>query len=85
MINHPTHTSNSSCTDLILTPLPNLVVESCIHLSLHLNYHHQFIFAKLKLEIKYPPPYYHQVWHYQEPDAKLIRQAIDLSDWKKSF
>ena len=48
----PTHILylSSSCTDLIFTLQPNLVMESEIHSHLHLNYHHQIIFAKLDLK-----------------------------------
>ena len=48
MINEATHTSNnsSSCIDLILTSHANLVVELCIHSSLHGNCHHQITYVK---------------------------------------
>ena len=90
MINNQTHSSNTytSCTDLNFTSQPNLVVESGVHPSLHPNCYHQIIFAKFNLKIhhlKYQPPYYRQVWHYQEADTELIRQAIDLFDWRKAF
>ena len=51
----PTHILylSSSCTDLIFTLQPNLVRESEIHSHLHLNYHHQIIFAKFDLYIFY--------------------------------
>ena len=48
--------SSSSCIDLIFTTRPNLVVESSVHPSLHLNCHHQIVFAKFNLQIYYPPP-----------------------------
>ena len=53
----PTHILylSSSCTDLIFTLQPNLVRESEIHSHLHLNYHHQIIFAKFDLYIFYTP------------------------------
>ena len=52
------------------------------HPSLHPNCHHQIIFTKFNLRVPYPPPYYHQVWHYEEADIELIRQEINLLDWK---
>ena len=87
MINDPTRISDtySSCIDLIFTSQPKMVVESGIRLSLHPNCHHQIIFAKYNLKIHYPPPYFCQVWDYQEGDTKLIRRVIDLFDWKKAF
>ena len=62
--------SSFSCIDLIFTSQPNLIIESGVHPFLHPNSHHQIIFAKFNLEIHYPPPYFRDVWHYQ--DAKLI-------------
>ena len=52
-----------SCTDLIFTDQPKLVVDSGVHSSFHPNCHCQLIHCKHK---KYPPPPYplHQclVW-----------------------
>ena len=86
MINEPTHIleSSSSCIDLIFTSQPNLITESGVHPSLHPNSHHQIIFAKSNLEIHYPPPYFCDVWHYQDANTDLIRRAIDMLDWDKA-
>ena len=87
MIDEPTHIleSFSSCIDLIFTSQPNLTTESGVHLSLNLNSHHQIIFAKFSLEIHYPPPYFREVWHYQDANADLIRRAITMFDWDRAF
>ena len=86
MINDPTRISDIySCIDLIFTSQPKLVVESGVLVCLHPNCHHQIIFAKYNFKIHYPPPYFRQVWDYQEGDTKLIRRVIDLFDWKKAF
>ena len=63
VINEPTDIleSSSSCTDIIFTSQPNLIVESRVHQSLHPNSHHQIISAKFNLEIILPPPYFHDV------------------------
>ena len=86
MINEPTHIleSSSSCIDLIFTAQPNLITEPGVHLTLHPNFHHQIIFAKFNLEIHYPPPYFREVWHYQEANTDLIRRAIDMFDWDRA-
>ena len=67
-INETTHILNnsSSCIDLIFNSQPNLLIESGVHPSLHLNCHHQIIFAKFNLDIIYPPPYERELWHYQK-------------------
>ena len=48
VIKEPFHIldTSSSCIDLISTSQPNLIIESGVHSSLHLNCHHQIIFAK---------------------------------------
>ena len=83
MINEPTHIleSSSSCIDLIFTTQPNLITEPGVHPTLHPNFHHQIIF---NLEIHYPPPYFREVWYYQEANTDLIRRAIDMFDWDRA-
>ena len=87
MINEPTHIleSSSSCIDLIFTSQPNLITESGVHPSLHPNSHHQIIFAKFNLEIHYPPPYFCDVWHYQDANTDLLRQAIAMFEKVKKL
>ena len=58
---------SSSCTDLIFTDQPNLIIDSGVHPSLHSNCDHQITYYKLNLNIKYPPPYEHLVWDYNKP------------------
>ena len=79
LINEPTHltANSSSCIDLIFTSQPNLVMESGVHFSLHLNCHHQIAFAKINLKICYPPPYEREIWHYEKANADLICRSID--------
>ena len=86
-INEPTHILNnsSSCIDLIFNFQPNLLIESGVHPSLHPNCHHQIIFAKLNLDIVYPPPYEREIWHYQKANIDLIKCAINLFDWEEAF
>ena len=87
MINEPTRIleSSSSCINLIFTSQPNLITESGVHPSLHPNSNHQIIFSKFNLEIHYPPPYFRDVWHYQDANTDPVRQAIDMFDWDRAF
>ena len=87
MINEPTHIleSSSSCIDLICTSQPNLITGSSVHSSLHPNSHHQIIFAKSNLKTLFPPPYFRDVWHYQDANTDLIRRVIDMFDWNRAF
>ena len=59
IINEATHIleASSSCIDLIFPTQTNLVVEYGVHSSLHVNCHHQLVFAKFNLQMYYPPPY----------------------------
>ena len=41
--------TSSSCTDLIFTSQPNLIIESGVHLSLHSNCHHQIFSSTFNL------------------------------------
>ena len=56
---------------------------SVVHSSIHTNCHHQIVFAKFDLKIYYPSLYEREVWHCQEADAILIRQAIYEFSWKR--
>ena len=62
-----------------------MVVNSCVHSSLHANCHQQTVFSKFNLKIYYPPPYKREVWHYQEADVILIRRAIYEFNWKRAL
>ena len=55
LIREPTHylSNSSSCNDLIFINQNNSIMYSDIHASLHLNFHHQIVYAKLKLKIEY--------------------------------
>ena len=48
--------NSSSCIDLIFTFLPNMVIDSGVHASLHSNCHHQIIFSCFYLD--------HQEFHF---------------------
>ena len=77
--------NSSSFIDLTFTSQPNLSVESETQSSFHPNCHHQIIYVKFNLEILYPPPHTHEVWHYQDSNVDLIRRSIDEFDWDRAF
>ena len=70
---------NSSCIDIIFTDQPNLAVNSGIHLSLHVKYHHQIIQCKSNLMIVYPP-YECLVWDYKRVNTDAIISSINQVD-----
>ena len=80
------HTRNlSSCINLIFALQPNLVMESGLHSSLHKNCHYQINYAKFNLQIYYPPPHEHEIWHYQKANLENIRKVIDQFLWAMHF
>ena len=87
VINELTHIlqSSSSCTDLLFTSHPNLIIDSGVHPSLHPNCHHQIIYAKFNLNVHYPPPYVREVWHYTDANIDLIRRSIEMFDWDNAL
>ena len=62
-----------------------MITDSGVHSSLHLNCHHQIVFAKLNLHIVYPPPYLREIWHYRETNTGLIRRVIKEFNWETAF
>ena len=53
IIKEPTHILDISfsCIDLFFTSQPKLVMDSGVHVSLHVNCHHQIIFPKFDFQI----------------------------------
>ena len=80
LITDPTHIlpQFSSWIDLIFIDQPNLVIDSGVHSSLHVNCHHQITFCKLTLKIVFHPPYEHLVWNYKKAGVTEIRKHYIL-------
>ena len=78
LIAEPTHVlgNSSSCIDLIFTNQLDLIRDAGVHPSLHSKCHHQVIYAKLNLQIEYPPLYTRDVWDYGK---------AQFNDWNKLF
>ena len=87
LIAEPTHVleNSSSCIDLIFTTQPNLIMDSGVHPSLYSKCHHQVIYAKLNLQMKYPPPYICEVWDYGKTQVNLINKVIENFNWNELF
>ena len=69
--------NSASCIVLVFTNQPNLVIDSGVHPSLHTNCHHQIVYCKLNLNIKFPPPYERLVWDYNKADTEKIQKSIE--------
>ena len=71
--------------DLIFTDEPNLIVDSGVYPSLHLNCHHQITYGKLNLSIEYPSRYECSVWDYNRANNKEIKKFIESVKWEVMF
>ena len=58
------------------------MIDSGVHSCLHPNCNHQIVYAKLNLEITYPPPYLPEVWHYKDANTDW---ATNGSNWTRAF
>ena len=102
MIEEPTHIlDSSSFIDLIFPSLPNLIIDSRVHSSLHPNCHHPIVvYVKLKLEATYTPPCFWEVkfkvkfsayylmmtvWQYKDANTELIQRAVNGFNWTRTF
>ena len=52
---------------------------------LHLNCHHEAIYAKLNLKVHDLPPYERDVWHDKEGDTDPIWRSAELFYWDRAF
>lgn len=87
LINEPIHLTGNSCpcVDLTFTSQSHLVIESCVHFSLHPNGHHQLVFANFDVKIFYAQPCEHEICHYDKANTDLICRLIHEFSWEKRF
>ena len=82
VITEPTHIleNSSSCTELIFSYQPNLIMDSGVHPTLHSKCHHQIIYSNVNLKIEYPLPYNRKIWDYNRSETDLINCSIESSN-----
>ena len=87
LITTPTHLlqNSAACLDLIFTNQPQLLMESGVHISLSSMRHHEIVFAKPNLKVKYPPFCERVFWNYSKADRSSINRAINAIDWEDVF
>ena len=87
LIKEPNHMlgNSTSCTDLIFTSHPNLVMGPGVHPSLHSNCHHQITYVKFNLKIYYLFHYNRETWYYKKANTNHIRKTIEQFAWDRSF
>ena len=52
-------------------------MDNAIHTSLHFNYHHQIVHAKVNLKTEYPPLYEWLLWDYKNTNTQLLNHATE--------
>ena len=72
---------SKSCPDLIFTNQSNLFLDTGVHPTLHEQYHHHVVFAKITAYNLTPPPYKRKLWHYDRANIPAIRRSIKLYNW----
>ena len=87
LIKKPTNTlgNYNSCSGLIITFYPSLVMELDVHHALHSNRTHQKLFAKFNLKFDYLPPNKCEIRHCQKTSTNYIRKAIKQFAWDRPF
>ena len=60
---------------------PNILMDLGVHPSLYSKYHHQIIYSKLILKIKFSPPYTHKNSNYNRSESDLINRSIEDCNW----
>ena len=85
LISEATHLmgDSRSCIDLIFTDLPNLIIESGVHPSLHEQCHHQIIYGKLSVLNIALPPYTRKIWYYDKANIIGIMKSIEMFRWQE--
>ena len=87
MIDNPTHYINksSSCTDLIFSSNVNLTNNCEVEQSLCETCHHNIFYGTLNFNIPLPPPYFKEIWDYENANFKCIQKSIYNFDWTIAF
>ena len=62
-----------------------MVTENGVYPSLHLKCHYQIAFAKLNLNVEYPPLCERLIWDYKNADIPSINRALEIFDWGNSL
>ena len=63
--------------EFIFANRPNLVINSGVHPSLYSNCHHQIVYCKLNLNIKFLRPYELLIWDYNKAGTEKIKKSIE--------
>ena len=91
LVCEPTHIlpNLSSCIDLIFINQNKFTRNSGVHASLHPNFHHPIVYAKLNLKTEYPPPPPPIIWTVSlglcKTNTQLLNRSIETFNWEKLF
>ena len=45
-------------------------------------HHHEYVFAKMSLKVKHPPPYEQILWNYTKADKISKNRRINSKNWR---
>ena len=87
LVCEPTHIlpNLSSCIDLIFINQNKFTRNSGVHASLHPNFHHPIVYAKLNLKIEYPPIIWTVSLGLCKTNTQLPNRSIETFNWEKLF
>ena len=70
-----------SCTDLLVTDQPNLILDSGTRASLVPHCHHQIVYGKINLRIPPSPPVDRKIWYYHMANIEGIQTSMSNFPW----
>ena len=83
LLNKPTHFMNgtSSCIYLIFSSNVSFIRNYGIEQSIYEKCRHKITYGTPDFNVPLPPPYYRQIWNYENVDTESIQKAISNFDW----
>ena len=69
------------CIDLVITDLPNLILDSGTRDSLDSYCHHQIVYCKVNFRIPPPPPLDRKIWHFNRANTAAVKERMICFPW----
>ena len=71
----------SSCIYLIFSSNLSFIRNYGIEQSIYEKCRHKITYSTPDFNVPLPPPYYRQIWNYENVDTECIQKAISNFDW----
>ena len=87
MIDKPTHYINdlSVCIDLVFSSNVNFTKYCGVEQWLYQTSQHNIIYRTLNFNIPLSPPYYTEIWNYENASIRRIQKSKNNFDWARDF